>query len=123
MSAATTIQNPRAAFSLDGQKERRKTWRIRTPALVRIRRVGAGHDEDLTSVVDNLSAGGFYVRLRQGVEPGERLSVLIRFAAERGEAEGSSEVRIAVRGRALRVENLGAGAYGVAVRIGRYKFL
>lgn len=123
MSAATSIQNPRAPFSLERPKERRKTGRIQTPALVRIRKVGARHDNDLTSVVDNLSAGGFYVRLRQGVEPGERLSVLIRFAAERGEADGSSEVRIAVRGRVLRVENLGAGAYGVAVRIGRYKFL
>lgn len=123
MSAATTIQNPLAPFSVDRPKERRRTGRIRTPALVRIRKVGAGHDADLTCVIDNLGAGGFYVRLRQGVEPGERLSALIRFAAERGEADGSAEVRIAVRGRVLRVENLGAGAYGVAVRIGRYKFL
>ena len=120
---ANTIQNTRAPFSPDRPEERRKRGRIRTPALVRIRKVGAGHDEDVTSVIDNLSAGGFYLRLRQLVEPGERLSALIRFAADRGETAGSAEARIAVRGQVLRVEDLGAGAYGVAVRIDRYKFL
>ena len=123
MSPSTTSQRPRGASSPDVPEERRRTGRIQTPVPVRIRKVGAGHGADVTSVIDNLGAGGFYVRLRQRVEPGERLSALIRFAAERGETDGSSEVRIAVRGRVLRVENLGAGAYGVAVKIGRYKFL
>ena len=85
--------------------------------------VGAGHGADVTSVIDNLSAGGFYLRLRQRVEPGEHLSDLIRFAGDHGETAGSAEARIAVRGHVLRVENLGAGTYGVAVRINRYKFL
>ena len=123
MSPSMTIQKPRVALSPKGLRERRETGRIRTPVLVRIRKVGAGHGADVISVVDNLGAGGFYVRLRQRVEPGERLSALIRFAAERGEAAPSSQARIAVRGHVLRVENLGAGAYGVAVRISRYKFM
>ena len=123
MSSSTTSQRLPAVFSLDVSKERRQTGRIQTPVPVRIRKVGAGHGEDMTSVIDNLSAGGFYLRLRQSVEPGERLSALIRFAADHGETDGSAEARIAVRGRVLRVDNLGAGAYGVAVRINRYKFL
>jgi hypothetical protein len=123
MSASTTTQKSRAAFSPYEMKERREKGRIQTPVLVMIRKVGAGHGADVLSVVDNLSAGGFYVRLRQTVEPGERLSALIRFAAGRREKDESSEARVAVRGRVLRVENLGAGAYGVAVRISRYKFL
>jgi hypothetical protein len=123
MSASTTIPKSRAVFPSYGAKERRDKGRIQTPVLVVIRKVGAGHGADITSVVDNLSAGGFYVRLRQTVEPGERVCALIRFAAARGEKHGSSEARIAVRGRVLRVENLGAGAYGVAVRISRYKFI
>ena len=123
MSSSTTSQRLRADFSLDVSKERRQTGRIQTPVPVRIRKVGAGHGADMTSVIDNLSAGGFYLRLRQSVEPGERLSALIRFAADHGETDGSAEARIAVRGRVLRVDHLGAGAYGVAVRINRYKFL
>ena len=123
MTPSMTIQQPRAAFSTEGPRERRGTGRIRTPVLVRIRKVGAGHASDVTSVIDNLGAGGFYVRLRQRVEPGERLAALIRFAPDRGETVAPSEARIAVRGHVLRVENLGAGAYGVAVRISRYKFL
>ena len=123
MSPSTTNQRPRVAFSPDVPKERRRTGRIQTPVPVRIRKVGAGHGADVTSVIDNLSAGGFYLRLRQRVEPGERLSAFIRFATDRGETAGPSVARIAVRGYVLRVEDLGAGAYGVAVRINRYKFL
>ena len=123
MSPSTTDQRLRVASSPNVPKERRRTGRIQTPVPVRIRKVGAGHGADVTSVIDNLSAGGFYLRLRERVEPGERLSALIRFAADRGEAAGSAGARIAVRGCVLRVENLGAGAYGVAVRIDRYKFL
>jgi len=111
------------ALSPDALEERRRTGRIQTPVPVRIRKVGVGHGADVTTVIDNLSAGGFYLRLRRRVEPGERLSALIRFAADRGETAGSAEARIAVRGHVLRVESLGAGAYGVAVRIDRYKFL
>ena len=122
MSPSMTIQKLRVPL-IDRLKERRETGRIQTPVLVRIRKVGAGHGADIMSVIDNLGAGGFYVRLRQRVEPGERLAALIRFATEHGETAGSSQARIAVRGRVLRVENLGAGAYGVAVRISRYKFL
>ena len=115
-----TIAGQRATLAAE---ERRRTGRIQTPVPIRIRKVGAGHGADVTSVVDNLGAGGFYVRLRQKVEPGEYLCALIRFAADRGEKAGSAEARIAVRGCVLRAENLGAGTYGVAVKISRYKFL
>ena len=123
MSPSNTIPRPRVTFAPKEVKERRRTGRIQTPVPVRIRKVGAGHGSDVTAVIDNLSAGGFYVRLRQCVEPGERLSAFIRFATDRGETAGPSVARLAVRGRVLRVENLGAGAYGVVVTISRYKFL
>ena len=121
MTPSMTIQQPRTAFTTEGPRERRGTGRIRTPVLVRIRKVGAGHASDVTSVIDNLGAGGFYVRLMQRLEPGARLVGFIKFVNGCGEAKEAA--RVAVRGNVLRVDELPGGVYGVAVKIRQYKFV
>lgn len=83
--------------------------------------VGGGHDADVTSVVDNLGAGGFYVRVPRRFEPGARLSALFRFTAD--SVETKYVARLAVRGCVLRVEELPGSVYGVAVSICQYKFV
>ena len=98
------------------------TERIQTPVTVRIRRRGGGRESDVTTVVDNLGAGGFYVRLRLRVEPGEILAALIRFSSADSD-ESSGALRLAVRGRVLRVEELPGDVYGAAVGILAHKFI
>jgi|SRR5215213_1068436 len=121
MSPATIIYKPCAAPHLHVVRDRREMDRIRTPAAVVLRRVGARRGEDVTSVVDNLGAGGFYVRLMRRFEPGDRLIALVKFAPGSGEAKDAA--RVAVRGSVLRVEELSGGVYGVAVKICQYKFV
>ena len=121
MLPASTTHKPRAAHSLYAVRERRETGRIQTPAPVRIRGAGEGHGADVTSVIDNIGAGGFYVRLLRTYERGARLSALIRFGTAAGEARGAA--RLAVRGRVLRVDELPGGVYGVAVKICNYRFV
>jgi hypothetical protein len=104
-------------------KDRRKNERILTPVTVRIRRRGGGRESDVTTVVDNLGAGGFYVRLRLRVEPGENLAVLIRLFSSPDSDESEGALRLAVRGRVLRVEELPGDVYGAAVRILAHRFI
>ena len=111
----------RAADSRGVFADRRRTERIQTPVHIRIRRPGGGHGSDVTTVVDNVGAGGFYVRLMRRYEPGAGLSALITFAADTGEA--GRVARLVMRGRVLRVEELPGGAYGVAVMICRHRFV
>lgn len=102
--------------------DRRKTARIQTPVPIRIRRPGAGHGSDVMTVVDNLSAGGFYVRLRLKVARGETLSALIKFSSPDSD-ESRGAPRLAVRGRVLRVDKLPGDAYGAAVRVLSHRFV
>ena len=102
--------------------DRRRTERILTPVSVRIRRRGGGRESDVTTVVDNLGAGGFYVRLRLRVERGETLAALIRFSSPDSD-ESAGALRLAVRGRVLRVEELPGDVYGAAVGILAHKFI
>jgi len=121
MSPEITTFRPRVAHPLHAVKDRRGSARIRTPVPVRLRSVGGGHGADVTSVVDNIGAGGFYVRVLRRLEPGARLAALIKFAADSGEAKRVA--RLAVRGCVLRVEELPGGVYGVAVKICQHKFV
>lgn len=68
--------------------ERRETSRILTPAPVRLRVRGARHEDDLTSVLDKVSAGGFYVGLMRRLEPGERVYAHIKFVVGSSEGKG-----------------------------------
>jgi len=110
-----------AADSREKLADRRRTERIQTPIAVRIRCAGEGHGADVTTIIDNIGAGGFYVRLMRRCEPGARLSALIRFGADTGEAQGAA--RLAVLGRVLRLEEMPGGAYGVAVKITHHRFV
>ena len=101
--------------------ERRVTTRIRTPALIKVRVSGEGRHSELTTIIDNVSAGGFFVRLMRELVPGGRLFAVIKFAA--GPGGGEVAAQLAVRGRVLRVEPLTAGVFGTAVRIENYRFL
>jgi hypothetical protein len=82
----------------------------------------SGEAFDTNTMIDNISAGGLYLRLRQQrVEPGTMLFVVIRLSTA-----PPDEVRaplIALRGRVLRAEQKPEGERGVAVQITHTRFL
>jgi hypothetical protein len=95
--------------------DRRIKPRISNPFAVVVRGVDvSGRAFQSETVLDNLSAGGLYVRLEREVSISSRLFIVIRFTAR---------LRVALSGVVLRKEPLGDGRSGVAVRIGRYRFL
>lgn len=74
----------------------------------------------LDAWLDNLSAGGIYLRLAQALLPGTRLFLIIRLSTQAGERQCP---RVAARGVVLRSELQPDGTYGLAVVFTRYRFL
>ncbi|HKZ02127.1 MAG TPA: PilZ domain-containing protein [Pyrinomonadaceae bacterium] len=101
--------------------ERRKKPRVCNPFSVVVRSVNA-EGEAFTSetVVDNLSAGGMYVRIPELVSKGTRVFSVLQFpVAATGHPTGS---RVALKGVALRSDE-GLRLCGLAVTFTRHRFL
>ena len=101
--------------------ERRRTSRICTPAALRLRWPDGGRRAEVATIIDNISAGGFSVRLMLKPQTGARVFALIEFPPV-GES-GPGGARLAVRGSVVRVEGLPGGASGVAVKIINHRFI
>jgi hypothetical protein len=72
------------------------------------------------TVVDNLSAGGMYVRIPERVPKGTRVFTVIQLSiTATGDPSGS---RVALSGVALRSDQ-GLRVYGLAVTFIRHRFL
>src|SRR6266508_6172788 len=95
-------------------EERRRKPRIYEPFPARVRGIDwRGDPFEVEAVLDNLSAGGLYLRLKQRTEAGAKLSIFFRLATRlTPEAKG---LRVAARSRVVRSELQPDGAYGVAV--------
>lgn len=104
----------------DGCEERRKKPRISNPFRVSVRSVNA-QGEAFTSetVLDNLSAGGMYVRIPERVQKGTKVFSLIQIAVATDKSPGA---RVALNGVALRSDQ-GLRVYGLAVTFTRHRFL
>ena len=124
MDIATTVNisallagHPPAIY---GSVERRRKPRITGPFPAVVRGVDAGGETfELNAVIDNISAGGLYVRLGQRVVPGTTLFLLASFSS----AEWIAAPRLALHGIALRTELAPCGACGVAVALSYHRFL
>jgi hypothetical protein len=102
--------------------ERRRTLRIPAPCDARVRGVdarGLAFEED--ALIDNLSAGGLYLRLGRRVERGERLFIIFRLSAIN--RERALVTRVAVRGVVMRFEPQPDGSCGVGVALTNHRFL
>ena len=102
--------------------DRRRKPRIYEPFAARVRGVdGRGDPFEVEAVLDNLSAGGLYLRLKRRIEAGAKLFIFFRLATRlTPEAKG---MRVAARSRVLRSEPRPDGACGVAVVFERYHHL
>ena len=75
----------------------------------------------IQTTIDNLSAGGLYLRLSQRLEPGMTLFFVTSLLMP-GRANASAP-RLALHGVVLRAELTHGGACGVAVALSNYRFL
>ena len=105
-----------------GVADRRRKPRIHGPFAARVRGVdGRGDSFEVEAVLDNLSAGGLYIRLRQQVEEGVQLFILLQLATRL--MPGTKGLRVAAHGRVVRSEPQPDGARGIAVVFERYRHL
>jgi hypothetical protein len=110
------------SFSGGGATERRSKPRIEGPFFVIVRGdAGGGEFFESHSVIDNISAGGLYLRLKQPVGLGMTLFFTTSFST----ADGCDAFvpRLALHGTVLRTERTANGACGVAVALSHHRFL
>ncbi len=102
--------------------ERRSCTRINEPFPVTVNGTDpAGQEFQSETLLDNLSAGGLYMRLARHLEPGAKLSFVVRMAS--GENQDEMAPRIAAKGIVLRVEPQADGRYGLGVAFTQHRFL
>jgi hypothetical protein len=107
--------------SYSGAQRRRKS-RIYQPFPVRVRGVDAsGESFEVDTTLDNLSAGGVFLRLRRWVAEGSKIFLVLHLSIAR--EEGVQAPRVAVRGVVIRVERQIDGSCGLAIAITRHRFL
>ena len=101
--------------------ERRRHPRIDEALPVKV----SGVDEDgqtfeSATLLDNISAGGLYMRLARCLALGMQLSVTVRFTAN--PSSDAPAVRLSATGEVLRAVMLPDGTCGVAVAFTNYLF-
>ena len=114
-----SLGNPSAGYRV---ADRRRKPRIYEPFAAKVRGVdGRGNPFEVEAVLDNLSAGGLYMRLKRHVEEGLQLFVFLHLATKlMPDAKG---LRVAAHGRVVRSETQPDGACGVALAFERYHYL
>jgi hypothetical protein len=104
------------------EHERRQKPRIYVPfpAIVQARSEN-GKPFHISTVIDNFSAGGLYLRIAEQVKEREQFSVVTQLSV--GVDRKVKSARVMLIGEVTRVEHLPGGVYGVAVEIKKHKFL
>lgn len=98
--------------------ERRRHPRIYVPFTADVQGFGEGGEPfRCLTVLDDLSAGGFRLRIMQRPEENSELTVESRLSLE-----GNRGALLVIKGRVLRIEPKGGGVYGVALKIKNHKF-
>jgi c-di-GMP-binding flagellar brake protein YcgR len=102
--------------------ERRSKPRIDIPFPARVQGVDAnGESFEIDSLLDNLSAGGLYLRMARTLNQGAQLLVLVQLSVNSFDEPGASQIE--ARGVILRAELQADGACGVAVGFTKHRFI
>jgi len=106
---------PRALNSLH-YLERRARPRVSVPFRATVQGTDAGgvHFE-VTTILDNLGAGGLYLRLANEVQVGSRLLVNVHLCTHGEVPPTECGLGLEVYGPVARVDSVAGGSYGVAV--------
>jgi PilZ domain len=111
---------PHNASQLAATPEQRRQPRIDVAFRTTVRGVDEqGHRFEEQTQLDNLSAGGLYLRLLHSVAPDARLFVAFRFAEE----SDAPALRVAVHGLVRRVERQADGRSGVALMFQHHRIV
>lgn len=119
-----TELNPEELKSINAvaQLDRRRNLRIYEHFVLKVRGVDAeGVTFDIDTVVENLSSGGLYFRLKQRVALGETLFFVIYMSSVKEEKRAAPVV--AAHGKVIRSETKGVGSYGMGVAFYHHRFL
>ncbi|MDQ3648711.1 MAG: PilZ domain-containing protein [Acidobacteriota bacterium] len=109
-------------FSSGAWAERRSKPRVQIPFPARVHGVDTrGEQFETETILDNLSARGFFLRMLPSVEAGARLTVVISLISAANDKE--SAPRVQMDGTVLRVEEVAGGVCGVAATFDESKFL
>jgi PilZ domain len=120
--ANATLPAERDGDRAQGLAERRNTPRICEPFPASAKGFDqAGMPYDTKTVLDNISAGGLYLRLWSALTIGAAVSVVFRLSS--GGKEHTESPAVSVTGKVLRVEQKPGDTYGVAVAIVQYRFV
>ena len=105
------------------RQERRENLRLNEAFPAKVRGMDAGgRIIESDTVVKNISVKGFYLQLKQRVDPGARLFVVVQFS--KASANWGVGARVAIHGLVLRSEPKPvSGEYGVAVATIHHRFL
>jgi hypothetical protein len=102
--------------------ERRRSARLSEPFPVFIRGVDAiGRAFEYNTVLDNVSADGFYMRLGRYLAPGTKLFAVVRLTTSSD--PGVSAPRLAARSIVVRAEPQSDGRWGLGVQFTHHRFL
>jgi hypothetical protein len=102
--------------------ERRRKPRIHELFPVTVHGVDAnGEAFEANGVLDNLSSDGLYMKLRQCIDPGATLTIIIQFLPAPISAEATP--RVLLYGMVLRAELMSGGECGVAIKFTHHRFL
>ena len=103
-------------------REQRSSARIDAPYPVRLRGVDSdGRTFKEQTLLENLSAGGLYLRLSRKLVEGTDVRLAVRLST--APAGTVPVLRLAARGTVLRVEPQADGTYGVAVEFKRRRVI
>lgn len=108
--------------NMSAKRARLHHLRLYEPFPITVRGVDAnGESFEVNTVLDNISAGGLYMRLGRRVEVGARLFAIVRLSIT--QSEPVSVPRVAIRGVVVRIEPLPDSTWGVAVKFTHHRFL
>lgn len=80
-----------------------------------------GSRYDARAVLSNMSASGMYIFTKRPLRMGARIFIVVRMSTR---PLGIANLpQLAARGSVVRVEPRVDGAYGVALKLSRYRFL
>jgi len=119
---STAVNFPDHLVAVYEVPERRSKPRIQELFPVTVHGVdAAGEAFEANGVLDNLSADGLYMKLRQRIYPGATLTIIIQFWPTPINREAT--LRVLLYGMVLRAELMPGGECGVAIKFTHHRFL
>ena len=117
MEAVTSSSTPNQF-----EVERRIKPRIYKPFHAMVRGVNAGGEAfEVSTVLDNMSSGGLYLRVQENVMQGAQISIIIRLSTKK--VDLIPVANVAVEGVVVRNDVQPSGVYGLGISISTRRFV